>query len=83
MRALLDRLIDPLHLLLALACTWLFVSRPWMRSGTSVLSLTRTMTESTVILMRFLSAALKTISGISKRSVPPGIVSHMGASIAR
>ena len=36
MRALLDRLIDPLHLLLALACTWLFVSRPWIGMYQSV-----------------------------------------------
>ena len=36
MRALLDRLIDPLHLLLALACTWLFVSSPWIGMYQSV-----------------------------------------------
>ena len=30
MRALLDRLVNPLHLLIALACTWLAVSSPWL-----------------------------------------------------
>jgi hypothetical protein len=30
MRSLLDRLVDPLHLLVALACTWLLASSPWL-----------------------------------------------------
>jgi hypothetical protein len=30
MRALLDRLTDPLHLVIALACTWLVLSSPWI-----------------------------------------------------
>jgi hypothetical protein len=30
MRALLDRLVNPLHLLIALACTWLVASSPWI-----------------------------------------------------
>jgi hypothetical protein len=30
MRSLLDRLVNPLHLLIALACTWLLVSSPWV-----------------------------------------------------
>ena len=30
MRALLDRLNNPLHLLIALACTWLVASSPWI-----------------------------------------------------
>ena len=30
MRSLLDRLNNPLHLLIALACTWLLASSPWI-----------------------------------------------------
>ena len=30
MRSLLDRLDNPLHLLIALACTWLLASSPWL-----------------------------------------------------
>lgn len=30
MRSLLDRLVNPLHLLIALACTWLLASSPWI-----------------------------------------------------
>jgi Prokaryotic cytochrome b561 len=30
MRSLLDRLVNPLHLLIALACTWLAASSPWI-----------------------------------------------------
>lgn len=30
MRALLDRLTNPLHAVIALACTWLVVSSPWL-----------------------------------------------------
>ena len=30
MRSLLDRFADPLHLLIALACTWLLASSPWV-----------------------------------------------------
>lgn len=30
MRALLDRLTNPLHVVIALACTWLVVSSPWL-----------------------------------------------------
>jgi cytochrome b561 len=30
MRVLLDRLTNPLHLVIALACTWLIVSSPWL-----------------------------------------------------
>ena len=30
MRSLLDRLNNPLHLLIALACTWLLASSPWV-----------------------------------------------------
>jgi hypothetical protein len=30
MRSLLDRLNNPLHLLIALACTWLLASSPWL-----------------------------------------------------
>ncbi|HSQ11025.1 MAG TPA: cytochrome b/b6 domain-containing protein [Burkholderiaceae bacterium] len=30
MRELLDRLANPVHLLVALACTWLLVSSPWI-----------------------------------------------------
>ena len=30
MRSLLDRLNNPLHLLIALACTWLVASSPWI-----------------------------------------------------
>jgi len=30
MRALLDRLTNPLHLVIALACTWLIASSPWL-----------------------------------------------------
>lgn len=30
MRSLLDRLVNPLHLLIALACTWLVASSPWV-----------------------------------------------------
>lgn len=30
MRSLLDRLVNPLHLLIALACTWLVASSPWL-----------------------------------------------------
>src|SRR5512137_1403090 len=30
MRSLLDRLVNPLHLLIALAATWLLASSPWI-----------------------------------------------------
>jgi hypothetical protein len=30
MRSLLDRLVNPLHLLIALACAWLVASSPWI-----------------------------------------------------
>ncbi|HQR20310.1 MAG TPA: cytochrome b/b6 domain-containing protein [Burkholderiaceae bacterium] len=30
MRALLDRLVNPLHLLIALGCTWLAITSPWL-----------------------------------------------------
>jgi cytochrome b561 len=30
MRSLLDRLVNPLHLLIALACAWLLASSPWI-----------------------------------------------------
>lgn len=30
MRSLLDRLVNPLHLLIAIACTWLLASSPWI-----------------------------------------------------
>jgi cytochrome b561 len=30
MRSLLDRLVNPLHLLIALACAWLVASSPWL-----------------------------------------------------
>lgn len=30
MRSLLDRLVNPLHLLIALACIWLLASSPWI-----------------------------------------------------
>jgi hypothetical protein len=30
MRSLLDRLVNPLHLLIALACAWLAASSPWI-----------------------------------------------------
>ena len=29
MRELLDRLVNPLHLVIALACTWLLATSPW------------------------------------------------------
>lgn len=83
MRALLDRLANPLHLLLALACTWLLVSSPWIGMYQSVPEPSRVLDLSHVVLglamvpLGLLYCAACTVGG-RWRLYFPWVAGHLG-----